>query len=241
MIIVNINDEAIEAAKDEKSLEKFIKKHELFILREAFRVTKRFVSKSDDEWSIALIAFHQAVKSYTPERGNFKSFAALIIKSRLTDYYRTGKKYSNEMNVAPDTFDGDPEDGDPEAEFKLSVARAGAVSHENPAKDEIEALNSVFAAYGFSFYDLSGCSPKKDKAKRDCAKAVAAVLRDESLLNELQTKKLLPIAKIMNITGLPRKIIENHRKYIIAAVEIMNGDYPLVQEYMKYIREEMSP
>ena len=237
--IDNFNENAMAAASDPAFREEFIRENEKFILREAYRVVGRFISKSDDEWSISLMAFNQAIGSFTPERGNFASYASLLIKSRLTDYYRANKKYNEEMNVTPDSFDGDPEDDDPEAAFKLSVAKAAAVTVENPAKDEIEALTGVFNAYGFSFFDLSKVSPKKDKARRDCAKAVAAVLKDEELLRELRAKKLLPIAKIMKNTNLPRKIIESHRKYIIAAVEIMDGDYPIVRDYMKYIREEM--
>nr|MDN4744293.1 sigma factor [Lachnospiraceae bacterium C1.1] len=216
-----------------------MKENEKFILKEAYRVIGRFVTKSDDEWSFALLAFNQAINSFTPERGNFASYASLIIRSRLTDFYRSNRKYSEEMNVTPECFDGDPDDDDPEASFKLSVAKAASVNPENPAKDEIDALNGIFGDYGFGFYDLSKVSPKKDKARRDCARAVAAVLVNEEILTELRLKKLLPIAKIMKVTGLPRKIIETHRKYIIAAVEIMDGDFPIVQDYMKYIREEM--
>ena len=34
-----------------------------------------------------------------------------------------------------------------------------------------------------------------------------------------------------------RKTIERHRKYIIAAVIILTGDYPILAEYMKYMKE----
>ena len=102
-----------------------------------------YVTKSDDEWSISLMAFNQAIGTFTPERGNFASYAALIIRSRLTDYYRSNRKYSEEFNVSPDSFDGDVEEDDPEASFKLSVAKAASVSPENRAKDEIDALNIV--------------------------------------------------------------------------------------------------
>jgi RNA polymerase sigma factor len=32
--------------------------------------------------------------------------------------------------------------------------------------------------------------------------------------------------------------LERHRKYIIAAIEILAGDYPCLAEYMKPQREE---
>jgi RNA polymerase sigma factor len=39
-------------------------------------------------------------------------------------------------------------------------------------------------------------------------------------------------------TNVPRKILERHRKYIIAAIEILSGEYPYLADYLRYIREE---
>ena len=41
--------------------------------------------------------------------------------------------------------------------------------------------------------------------------------------------------------GVHKKILERHRKYIIAAAEILNGEYPLLAEYMNYIRKALDP
>jgi len=48
----------------------------------------------------------------------------------------------------------------------------------------------------------------------------------------------LPLKIIEKNTNLPRKILENHRKYIIAAVVILSGEYPLVAEYISFIRKD---
>ena len=45
------------------------------------------------------------------------------------------------------------------------------------------------------------------------------------------------IKKIIENTLLPRKILERHRNYIIAAVEILSGEYPLLAEYLSFIRK----
>ena len=238
----NENEAALSSRTDTAKRENFIRAHERYILHEAFKSAHHFVTKSDDEWSVALLAFNAAIDSFQEDKGQFLTYASVVIRSRLTDYYRAGRKIAeNEMSVEPDTFDGDPEEDDPEAAEKLSIARTAAVNDTDSTREEIEALNAVLKLYGFSFFDLAAASPKKDKAKHDCAKAVAAALSDRSIVEKMQSSRLLPIAEIIKITGLPRKVIENHRRYIIAAIEIMNGEYPLIAEYMKYIREEMSP
>ncbi len=49
----------------------------------------------------------------------------------------------------------------------------------------------------------------------------------------------MPVTLIEKNSKVPRKILERHRKYIIAAAEIMTGDYPCLAGYMRYIREEL--
>ncbi len=51
--------------------------------------------------------------------------------------------------------------------------------------------------------------------------------------------KLLPVKILEKNTKVPRKIIERHRKYIIAAIVILSGEYLELAEYLRYIREEM--
>jgi RNA polymerase sigma factor len=86
--------------------------------------------------------------------------------------------------------------------------------------------------------DLTACSPHAQKTKSVCARAVNYVLDNQLLLNELRSKRKLPIITIEKNAKVPRKILERHRKYIIAAVEILSGEYPILAEYLRYIREE---
>jgi len=40
---------------------------------------------------------------------------------------------------------------------------------------------------------------------------------------------------------VPRKVLERHRKYIIAAVVILTGDYPGLTDYLDPGKERMFP
>ena len=94
--------------------------------------------------------------------------------------------------------------------------------------------------YGFSFFDLAEASPKASKTKHCCARAVNWMLAlVERILNMRKTHSL-PVAAISKALEIARKIIERHRRYIIAATEILDGDYPYLAEYMDYIKKERS-
>ena len=60
-----------------------------FIAKTVSSVCKRYIHESDDEFSIGLIAFNEAIQKYTPEKGNsLISFSEVLIKRRVIDYIR---------------------------------------------------------------------------------------------------------------------------------------------------------
>ncbi len=233
-------DIMVETAKtDEKVMEELVLKHENFILKSASSIARSYVSKSDDEWSIALAAFTEAVRTYSMDKGSFLNFAELVIRRRTIDYIRSKSRYAPEISINPALFDTESDDED-EDDISIKIAVAEKVSNpvDNSLKLEIELANDVFSSYGFTFFDLSDCSPKAKKTKQSCAKAVAYMLKNPILVSNMKVMKLLPVKIIEKNAKIPRKVLERHRKYIIAAVEIISGDYPYLAEYMRFIREE---
>lgn len=228
-----------KTSQNQKSLEDLISSHKSFILRSASRVCKRFITESDDEWSVALSAFTEAVQQYRQESGGFLPFAELVIRRRLWDYFKMNKKYQNEFPVSQDVFDGDVDEDSPDLPIRLAVQEKISCTETNDIRDEIDAINGVFSQYGFSFFDLTSYSPKAQKTKEACAKAVACLLKSPILLSEMRLSKQLPLKIIEKNTNLPRKILERHRKYIIAATEILSGEYPFLAEYLRPIRKEL--
>ncbi len=77
-----LNLTAAAAKKDERRFEELVRSRKPWILKVASSATGRYVDDSDDEWSIALTAFHEAVQSYNEEKGSFLSLAAVIIKAQ---------------------------------------------------------------------------------------------------------------------------------------------------------------
>jgi RNA polymerase sigma factor len=143
--------------------------------------------------------------------------------------------------VEPYAFDGQVEDDTDDTPLQAALLKKSAEKTETPtARDEIEAVQEILHGYGFSFFDLTDCSPKAAKTKEQCAKAVGALLNTPELFRKMQQSRNLPVREICEMTGIPRKIPERHRRYIIAAAEILNGEYPLLAEYMNYIRRSMA-
>ena len=223
---------ALRAAKDERQREALIQRQERNILRIASRAKHRFVTKSDDEWSVALCAFSRAIDTYVPERGAFLPYAETLIKRSLIDAYRSEARRENEFTVPPEAFDGET-DEDGENPVLGAVVQMSLQKQDTRLKDEIAALSAQLKLFGFSFFDLTECSPSQQRTRSACAKAVRALLaRPEDLDAMFRTRKL-PMKNLIRFDGVSGKLLGRYRKYIIASLVILTGDYPILGAYIR--------
>jgi len=75
----------MRAKQNERDFEHLVKQNEGFILKCVNAALHKYVTKSDDEYSIALSAFTQAVKDYSEDKGTFLGFASMVIRRRLVN------------------------------------------------------------------------------------------------------------------------------------------------------------
>jgi RNA polymerase sigma factor len=231
-----IDENVLKAQRDGQYLETFIQEYELFILQTAHKGSGRYITKQDDQWSVALSAFHEAVNSYDFNKGAFLPFAETVIRRRLYDYARKEKRHNREVLIDSYTVEHDLEDEN--TSVKLEVMSKTSTGREPDARLEIQTISETLGEYGISFMDLTAASPKAAKTKEVCARAVRYLAGNPPLLNEMRRTKTLPLKIIEKNINLPRKVLERHRKYIIAGAEIISGDYPILSEYLSFMREE---
>lgn len=230
--------QALAAKTDERAFNELVESHKSWILRVASEVTHRYVTDSDDEWSIALMAFSEAVQSYEADKGSFRGLAAMVIRRRVVDYLRAEGRHSDELAVSPAAFE-DSLDEDEAGGVETQVQRRMAEEPDDTAsraRAEIEEMQGILQLYGFSFFDLADASPKAEKTKQSCAQAVRTLLVTALLLAQMRFRRLLPIKELSAASGVVRKILERHRKYIIASAEILDGDFPILAGYLAYIK-----
>lgn len=236
--------QALAVKDDNPGLNAFIENNSSFIKHCAYKTVHRFVSDSDDEYAVAMSAFCEAVRSFDESKGTFSSFAQMVIKRRLLDFMDKEYRRQHEICVDPGIMEGELDD-DGENPIIQSLKEASEREHELKdtaipgaltVKDEIEALSQVLEDYGFSFMDLTECSPQAQKTKTACGLVIKTLIESELLMSRFRKAKTLPIKELSGSTGISRKILDRHRRYIIASVEILTGEYPLLQEYMQFVK-----
>ncbi|MCX7748419.1 MAG: RNA polymerase sigma-I factor [Clostridia bacterium] len=233
MYSVSINERVVTIKDDEEQINRFIEEYKPFIASCVESFSGRFVRYGeDDELSIALIAFVEAIKSYDSNKGNFLSFARNVMKRRLIDYYRKEKKHNHTISIHE--YVGGEEDDEIDLSAGQAVDQFSKEVVSEYRRLELQELKKEISEYGISFMDLTEVSPKQTKTRKQYKDVILFLLSQNDLIKYIKTKKSLPIAEIEKFTGVPRKTIERARKYIIAVVIVMTGDYQYVKSYIDW-------
>ena len=90
-----IEDVVLNVQKNEEDKEAFIAQYRPFIRKSISAVCRRYITEQDDEYSIGLFAFHQAIEQYSYKKGkSFLLFAELLIKRDVIDYIRKESRHN---------------------------------------------------------------------------------------------------------------------------------------------------
>lgn len=221
-----------KARGDTVFCDEFIKKYTPFIKAEVASFLKRAVDESaDDEFSIGMIAFYEAIRGYREDKGAFFTYASLTIKSRLIDHIRKESRHSGVLSLHTSTDDEEPiinslaDNKDAEGEYELTQA----------TKAEIEELSANLRDFGVSLSDVADNCPKQRKTFDACKAALVFAKNEKEVFNEFLRTKRLPMAKISKGSGVDRKTLERHRKYLVALFLIQTNGYEIIRGHIKHV------
>ena len=204
-----------------------------FIRSEATKFMGRLCTDQDDEYSIAMMAFYEAIMGYERGRGTFLGYAALLIKSRLIDYTRKEARHQGQISLDEELG------GEDDRAFIDTLADSRDYYEESAYREatrqEIEELSGVMAQFDVSFSDVADNCPKQERTMEACAKAIRYAGENKKLLDELLRTKKLPLAQLVQGSGVERKTLERHRKYILAMLLIQTNGYEIIRGHLYHV------
>ena len=225
-----------EARQDnEAAREKLILSFRNNIAAASSRVCGRTLDwNNDDELSIGLIAFNEAIDSFDVSQGkSFWNYAQLVIRNRLIDHFR--RESSWKLHVVPPTINDEGTD-----QLDNSQAIENYQNFE-AAKDRAEMVayfQSLLLKYRITLNDLIKDSPKHSDTRASLMKAAVTLMENPELLQKLLITKQLPIKELILLTRLSRKVLETGRRYIIALVLILsNNELSSIKGLIKFNQE----
>jgi len=199
--------------------EELIHCHKPFIAKVSSTACKRYLSwENDDELSVALLAFNEAIDRY--ERGNgasFHTFARKIISRKLVDFFR---KESTHRNISLSPMEPDEELSG--IDKKNSFENYNQCRQEESFAEVVNSFNEVLKEYRISLSDLVRVSPKHKYTKESLVGAAHRLAESPQMLEYLYNYKQLPLKELAETTGLSRRVLEKGRKYIVTVALIIS-------------------
>ena len=101
---------------------------------------------------------------------------------------------------------------------------------------EINHFISQLSEFDISMTEVADSCPKQDRTLQVCMDALDYVKSHRNLLDEMIDKKQLPIGKLCEATGLQRKTLERHRKYIIAIFLAFTNGFEIIRGHLCQIK-----
>lgn len=221
------------AKEDVQAADRLIGTYLPFIKTETAKFLKRPpIEGHDDELSIAMIAFHEAIGGYSRTRGAFLKYAAMLIRSRLIDYSRREQRHSRVISLDAPAREEDTTLGE--------VLVGERDPHEETAardatRAEIEELARQMKEFGVDLSDVADNCPKQQRTLDACRKALQYARENPELLDDLLKTKRLPIGQLAAGSGVERKTLERHRKYMVALLLIYTNGYEIIRGHLKQV------
>ena len=229
--------EQVYAAKESvQAADQLIGDYLPFIRAETAKFLKRPPEEGrDDELSIAMIAFHEAIGGYAKHRGSFLKYASMLIRSRLIDYARKERRHRQTVSLdAPAAGEESASLGETLPEERDHPEES---AHRQATRQEIEELSRQMESFGVSLSDVADNCPKQQRTLQACRKALAYARENSWLLEELVHGKKLPLAKLSDGSGVERKTLDRHRKYLVALLLIYTNGYEIIRGHLAQVME----
>jgi RNA polymerase sigma factor len=224
---------------DVKLRDDLILAYKPFIAKTVSSICKRYINENDDEFSIGLIAFNEAIEKFSSDKGNsLLSFADILIKRKVIDYIRQQARNPQTVSVNFESELLEEEGARTTIEDEISLDDYQKRLEDQQRREEIVQFRQVLLEFGLSFDDIVQQSPKHADARKNAIEVAKIIIENEDLKQHLLDKKRLPIKQLEKLVSLSRKTIERNRKYIIAISLVFLGDYMYLREYLKGVLEE---
>lgn len=220
---------------DIQARDDLIRDYTPFILKTASSCVRHYVALgTDDEASVALCAFNEAIDAFKSTRPGFLAFSATVIKRRLVDYFR---KQARQREIPFSTLN--PYEGDHETQWDPSCLAYSTKDWQDSVerRDDIENWKETLREFGLTLGQVIASTPKhKDARKRAMLMARIIAQNDELKARFFRTRQI-PADELLSLMPkkhrVSKKTVDRQKVYITAVAIAMSGDYPSLQGFLE--------
>ena len=218
----------VESAKgDARAADQLVRDYLPFIKSEAAKFAGHPLQEGrDDELGIAMFAFHEAVLAYDESRGAFIPLASRAIRNRLIGYARRERRFDS-VDSLDEPLSQDQDDAE-----RTRVDALADQRDEIGERELIAEFTSQLAGFGVELANVAQNCPRQARTLEACGRALAFARNTPELLERLVQSKKLPIAALASGSGVDRKTLERHRRYLVALLLAFTNGYEIIRGHL---------
>ena len=226
--------ELVARAKEDPQLaDALIQQYMGFIRSETIKFTHAAPEQGhEDEWSIAMLAFYEAILSYQQSRGAFLSYAARGIRNRLIDHYRVEKRHGNVISLHTPAGSQEEEDRPLLDTLPDSGDAMEAYTLREASRKEIQEFGQKLEGLGISFSQVADNCPRQERTMAACRRVLDYARANPQLLKRLEQTGRLPMGELAAGSGTDQKTLERHRKYLVAILLAFTNGYEIIRGHL---------
>lgn len=197
---------------DKKKRNKIINDYQPYIIKIVSEIKNAYVSlENDEEFSIALMAFDEAIDRYDYDQGHFLNYAKLVMESRIKNYWQKEAKH-----------------------LHTSIDQVDISSEENfDLKLEIEAYEKELQYFGLDFELLIDYQPKHKDTRQRAIKIGQMTGLDQNIMTLIYDKRRLPVTLVAKSFGYSLKIIKTSKFFILATSIVFYKKFENIINWLK--------
>lgn len=225
---------------DIQARDDLIRDYTPFILKTAASCTRRYiVLGEDDEASVALAAFNEAIDAFKSNNPGFLAFTATVIKRRLIDQYRKKARRREIPFSALNPYRDESEGAWDPSCLAYSTTDWQAVIER---RDDIENWKQDLEKFGLTLGQVVQATPKHRDARERAMYMAKLIAQNDTLKNSFLTNREVPVDELLSVMPEKRRVskktVIRQRKYITAIAVAMTGDYPSIKGFLNVSESE---
>ena len=205
-----------------ENVDKLIKGHMPFIVRTLANLTGRYISIENDEvFSIGLSAFAESVERYDKEKGNFLSFARLVIESRVKTYLIKENK-----KIKVESLEQLMENG-----YEVGVVEK-SVGGKDALQEEVEVYKQELKKFDLTLEILADNAPKHADTKANAVEIGRIAGENKPMVEITYKKRKLPIRAVARLASVTEKVVKKSKIFILSAMLIFANNLPELTKFL---------
>ena len=215
------HNQLMKAKVDSEVRESFIKENMNFIIYTTSKQLGRYLSiENDEEFSVALEAFNDAIDTYEEGHSKFETYVTTVIRNRLIDFHRSGVKHKTMQQSWDDEID---EPAAPEADPILKI--------------EIDTFGKRLSDFNITFDELVDSSPSHEDTRVKAIEVGESASKEETVIDLLYKTLKLPVMAIVKVVKTTRRFVYAHKTFILSVIVIFHEEFPSLKEWIGGVKK----